>query len=194
MPGLFGFSGCVLAVTLGLYSSWEGKSTGEVRSSTGLKLWLPSPRRTCPALSGWGNRFWSRAQASPLQNVHHLLFQGRGPLDSDKDIPSLTGPTVLGAGGWTGWWGEIVQRKFYLDNLRQGVPHEIGSLWNGPCIKTPPAPPPWTWFCEPSWPRPRSHPKVASVTHCNGDNSQLTNLWCCKGEKSRIQGTGSFLP
>ena len=57
MLRLFGFFGFILAVILRLNSSWEGKSTREVQSLTGLELWLPSLRRTCPTLSGWGNHF-----------------------------------------------------------------------------------------------------------------------------------------
>lgn len=45
-----------------LASTGKQKTKREVQSLTRGELRLPSLRRTCPALSGWGNRFWSRAQ------------------------------------------------------------------------------------------------------------------------------------
>lgn len=72
------------------------KSLREVQSLMRMELCLPSPREACPALSGWGNHFWSWARASPVQSIHQLSYCSDVDFNStqyrhnDKGIHSLT--------------------------------------------------------------------------------------------------------
>ena len=79
MLGLFGFSGSLLAVTLGL--NWEAKNQkgGAVFNKGRAKTSQPEENVSCPVRMG--KSLLKSSPASPVQTIHQLLFQWRLPPD-----------------------------------------------------------------------------------------------------------------